>query len=76
MATKVTHPYTGEWCVDSHDQDIADAFRDELDHGWSAEHILSILCTEFFDDEDLEEVTAMLKYKRFTYEIEDEDILL
>lgn len=76
MATKVTAPYSGEWCVDSHDQKIADAFREELDHGWSAEHILSILCTEFFDDEELEELTALLKYKRFTFEIDDEDILL
>jgi type I restriction-modification system DNA methylase subunit len=76
MGIKVTAPYTGEWCVDSHDQNIADAFREELDHGWSAEHILSILCTEFFDDEDLEEVTSLLKYRRFTFEIDDEDILL
>lgn len=76
MGIKVTTPYTGEWCVDSHDQNIADEFREELDHGWSAEHILSILCTEFFDDEDLEELTGLLKYKRFTFEIYDEDILL
>lgn len=76
MGIKVTAPYTGEWCVDSHDQKIADAFREELDQGWSAEHILSILCTEFFDDEDLEELTGLLKYRRFTYEKEDEDILL
>lgn len=47
MSTIITTPYSGEWCVDSHDQKIADAFREELDHGWSAEHILSILCTEF-----------------------------
>lgn len=76
MGIKVTAPYTGEWCVDSHDQKIADSFRDELDHGWSAEHILSILCTEFFDDEDLEELTGLLKYKLSIYEKEDEDILL
>lgn len=76
MSTIITTPYSGEWCVDSHDENLAQAFRDELDHGWSAEHILSILCTEFFDDTDLEEVTGLLKYKRFQYEIEDEDILL
>lgn len=76
MTLIITKPYTGEWCVDSHEDKISDAFRDELDHGWSAEHILSILCTEFFDDEDLEELTGLLKYKRLTFEKENEDILL